>query len=131
MRVLYVTALIVSAFPALAERQWLSPDEFEAKVNGRATQIYHLTGELYGTEYFLPKRRVIWQMAGESSCFSGSWAPNNGLVCFRYEGIAGSCNKYYVEADKLVSVDFVGGVQTSMAYSLRVANEAPPTCSTD
>jgi hypothetical protein len=128
MRFLFATALILFAFPALAERQWLSPEEFETKVTGRATQIYHLTGELYGTEYFLPKRRVIWQKAGETTCFSGTWAPNNDLVCFRYEGSAGSCNKYYVEADKLVSVDFVGGVQTSMAYSLQVANESPPDC---
>jgi hypothetical protein len=127
MRALFALPLILLAFPALAERQWLSVEEFEAKVSGRATQIFTQTGEPYGTEYFLPKRRVIWK-TGDGRCIAGSWAPSNGMICYRYEGATGGCNKYYSESDKLVSVDFVGGAQTSMAFDLVVVNEAPPTC---
>lgn len=131
MRRLSVLFLVMCAYPAVAENLWLSPEEFEARVAGRATQIYQPDGVLFGTEYFLPKRRTIWQLAGERSCFLGSWVPRNGLVCYQYQGGFGSCLRYFAEADKLVSTDWVAGIRTSNTFNLVIVNEALPTCSTN
>lgn len=128
LRIFSSLIVVLFASQALAEKQWLTPDEFEAKVAGRATQIYQLNGELFGTEYFLPKRRTIWQMAGESQCFLGSWVPRNGLVCYQYQGGFGSCLRYFVEADKIVSTDWVAGIRTSNTFDLVIVNDLPPTC---
>ena len=128
MRLFSALAMILIAVPALADQNWLSPDDFTAKVAGRATQIYMQDGTFYGTEYFLPKQRVIWQKADETRCYLGAWSARDDLVCFRYEGGFGSCIKYYMSADTLVSVDWVGDAPTATTYNLTVVNEAPPTC---
>jgi hypothetical protein len=129
MRVTTAIAIILIAAPALAEQKWLSAEDFEAQVTGRATQVFNQGGGLFGTEYFLPKRRVIWQLAGETRCYPGVWAVQDRQICFRYEGGFGNCYRYYLDADKLVSVDFVAGAQTTSAHDLVIVNEAPPVCS--
>jgi hypothetical protein len=128
MRIATALALSIIATPVLAEQQWLSAKDFMAEVSGRATQIFTLDGALYGTEYFLPKQRTIWQLAGESQCVQGAWAIRGDLVCFRYEGGFGSCIKYYMSADTIVSVDWAAGKPTATTYNLKIVNDLPPSC---
>ena len=57
---------------------------FEALVTGRIMS-YALEGEAYGTEEYLPGRRVIWAFEG-GACRHGSWVEAEpGLICFAYE----------------------------------------------
>lgn len=129
MRLFAAMAALLLATPVIAEPNWLSPEDFATKVTGRATQIFTPDGALYGTEYFLPKQRTIWQPVGDTQCYFGAWTARDGLICYRYEGGAGSCIRYYQAGDTLVSVDWIGKVQTATSYNLTVVNEAPPICS--
>ena len=129
MRIATALALAIIATPALAERQWLPAQDFMAQVNGRATQVYAQDGTLFGTEYFLPKQRTIWQLAGETQCVNGAWAIRDDLTCYRYEGGYGSCIRYYMSADTIVSVDWVAGKPTATTYNLAIVDQAPPVCS--
>lgn len=131
MRVLPFLAAILCAFPALADRHWLAPQDFVARVAGRAVQVFDKNGDLFGTEYFLPKQRVTWQGNGDSSCYQGAWAVQDAQICFRYEQGLGNCFRYYMEGDKMVSVDFVAGKQTTSAHDIVVANLPPPSCTTN
>jgi hypothetical protein len=129
MRFVCSLAAVLMATSAFAEQQWLSAEDFASKVIGRATQIFGQDGTLYGTEYYLPKQRTIWQPAGQTQCYFGAWTARDGIICYRYQGGSGSCNRYYVADDRLVGIDWVGKVQTATSYNLTVVNEAPPTCS--
>jgi hypothetical protein len=42
------------ALPAFAEKQWLSPEAFEAQVSGKAMQVFDQSGDLFGTDSYLP-----------------------------------------------------------------------------
>ena len=128
MRFVAALEALLVATSAFAEQQWISPEEFAQKVDGQATKIFTQAGDFYGTEYYLPKQRTIWQRAGDTQCYRGTWTARDGLVCFRYEGGFGGCQRYYMSADTLITVDWVGGVQTATSYSLTVVNEAPPAC---
>lgn len=56
---------------------------FEAHVEGR-TIAYQQFGSLYGTEEYLPGRRVRWSTAPDH-CQYGSWYPQGEDICFVYE----------------------------------------------
>ena len=40
------------AVPAFADRQWLTPQDFEARVAGRAMKIFEKSGDLFAVDYF-------------------------------------------------------------------------------
>jgi hypothetical protein len=130
MRLVYGLILALFAFPALAERQWLSAKDFEARVASRAAQVFDKDGTLFGTEYFLPKRQVIWQRNGEARCYKGTWSEQKDQICFRFESGLGNCFRYYPDGDKMVAVDFVAGVQTTTSRNMVVISQTPPLCST-
>ena len=126
-----IMAALIGMFacPVFAETAWISADAFEARVTGRATDVYFDDGTLQGTEYFLANRRVIWQTAGETGCYLGSWRARSNHICFRYEGGFGNCYRYYEDGDKLVSNDWVAGVQTTTLHRLTIVDKLLPTCS--
>lgn len=130
-RSLLALAFALVAAPALADKHWMSTEAFEAYVSGRAVQLITQTGELFGTEYFLPKRKVVFVEAGTTECLTGSWAPRGDLVCYTYAGGFGSCLRYYQEAEKLIGVDWLAGRPTSNAMTLIMAPEVFPTCTTN
>lgn len=69
--------------PALAADDLpLTAREFEALTTGR-TITYSSGGTYYGTEQYLPGRRVIWTFG--STCREGTWAPDGDMICFTYE----------------------------------------------
>jgi hypothetical protein len=60
----------------------LSPEAFEVLTAGR-TITYSVDGAYYGTEQYLPGRRVIWTFG--DICQKGSWAPQGDAICFTYD----------------------------------------------
>ncbi len=70
MRPASALALLCAA-PALAADAPLTAGEFEAHATGK-TLTYALGGEVYGTEQYLPGRRVLWAFKGEE-CRRGNW----------------------------------------------------------
>lgn len=61
----------------------MTAEEFDAYATGK-TLTYSQYGEIYGTEEYLPNRRVRWQVTGDI-CQYGRWYEKDGLICFAYE----------------------------------------------
>ncbi|NGM45635.1 hypothetical protein G5B31_08815 [Rhodobacter sp. SGA-6-6] len=61
----------------------MTAEEFDAYATGK-TLTYSQYGEIYGTEEYLPNRRVRWQVTGDI-CQYGRWYEKGGLICFAYE----------------------------------------------
>ncbi len=60
----------------------MSAAEFDAYVTGK-TLTYSQYGTVYGTEEYLPGRKVRWQVGDD--CQYGHWYERTGLICFTYE----------------------------------------------
>ena len=81
MRAALLLALL--AGPAFAaEDRPLSPEAFEALTTGR-TIVYSSGDSYYGTEQYLPGRRVIWTFGDQ--CLRGRWEAAGDHICFVYE----------------------------------------------
>ena len=80
--VLTVALAVMAVGPASA-RERMSGAEFEAYATGK-TLTYGMAGQIFGTEQYLPGRRVRWAFT-ESACRIGHWYEANGLICFVYE----------------------------------------------
>ncbi|MEM9437049.1 MAG: hypothetical protein AAGA15_08410 [Pseudomonadota bacterium] len=62
----------------------LTASEFEALTTGK-TLTYATEGQTpYGTEEYLPGRKVRWAFTGQE-CKDGEWFEEGGLICFIYE----------------------------------------------
>ncbi|EEW24103.1 hypothetical protein [Rhodobacter ferrooxidans] len=81
---LALAALLLTALPALAVETPLSAQQFEAYATGK-TLTYSLSGEVFGTEQYLPNRRVRWAYTGDI-CQEGHWYEDADLICFVYDG---------------------------------------------
>lgn len=91
-------SIAASAGPAAAETADalapMSAEQFDALSVGR-TLTYATGGMVYGTEQYLPGRRVLWAFTGDI-CKTGSWFPQGDEICFRYEGVeALQCWTFY------------------------------------
>ena len=81
---LICASCLTLAMPAVAEdAPPITADQFDAYVTGK-TLTYEQFGEIYGTEEYLPNRRVRWQVTGDL-CKYGHWYEKDGLICFTYE----------------------------------------------
>lgn len=102
-----VPALCLALFPlAAAAADPMSAAEFDAYVTGK-TLTYSQYGEIFGTEEYLPNRRVRWQVTGDI-CQYGRWYEKGGLICFTYEYSEGEhCWSFWHEDGglKALSVD--------------------------
>lgn len=74
---------------------------FEAAVTGQTIEFVD-EGRSYGTEQYLPGRRVIWAFDG-GPCRKGVWsAPEPGQICFVYEhDTVPQCWAFFDEGGKL------------------------------
>jgi hypothetical protein len=77
-----MSGLLAAACPLAAETP-MTAAEFEAYVTGK-TLTYSQFGEVFGTEEYLPDRKVRWQFT-EDECQFGSWFERGELICFVYE----------------------------------------------
>ncbi len=75
-------ALLLSVSPACAD-VLMTPEEFDAYATGK-TLTYAQGGTVYGTEEYLPGRRVRWAFA-EGQCEAGHWYVEAEWICFDYE----------------------------------------------
>jgi hypothetical protein len=84
MKALALTLLLGS--PALAETQStpLNADQFAAYVQG-TTLSWSSGNQLWGTEEYLPNRRVQWTDKQNESQIS-TWYPYGDQICFACEG---------------------------------------------
>lgn len=74
---------VVSPLNAEVPGRMLDGAEFEALTTGR-TLTYGVGGMVYGTEQYLPDRRVIWAFAGDD-CRKGTWFEADDHICFVYD----------------------------------------------
>ncbi|HEX9856815.1 MAG TPA: hypothetical protein VGA75_00550 [Paracoccaceae bacterium] len=82
---LLLSGLLLSALPAAihADALPMTAAEFDAYATGK-TLTYSQGGEIFGTEQYLPNRRVRWAFTREE-CRDGYWYEEAGLICFVYE----------------------------------------------
>ncbi len=87
---------------SVAQGQELSPDQFQARTEGRAFGTYFADGALLGIEIFLNDRKVIWQ-SFDGTCQNGHWQVADGYVCYYYETSGlGHCMTYRAEAEVII-----------------------------
>ncbi len=92
-------ALAMTTLPAFAETA-MTADEFDAYATGK-TLTYSMGGDVFGTEQYLPNRRVRWAFTQEE-CRDGYWYEENELICFVYEHDATpQCWKFWTDGDGL------------------------------
>lgn len=93
--------LLLYVLPALAHAEpTLSGSEFEARMTGK-TMTYAEGGQIYGTEQYLPGRKVIWAFNGKE-CQKGTWYENESAICFVYENdLEPQCWLFFQRADGL------------------------------
>lgn len=72
-----------SAPVAAAAQEPLSAEEFEAYATGK-TLSYAQGAEIWGTEQYLPGRRVVWAFSADE-CQYGRWFPQGEQICFLYD----------------------------------------------
>lgn len=78
----------------------LTAEEFDSYSQGK-TLTYAMGGEVFGTEQYLPNRRVRWAFT-QDVCKIGSWYEEAGLICFVYEDEgAPQCWKFWREGEGL------------------------------
>lgn len=101
----YIAAMRSAFFPALvtvaalsvpAQAQSpLTAREFEDYVAGK-TLFYGQFGQPYGVEEYLPGRRVRWSFL-DGDCIDGRWYPQDGAICFAYDGMQGpECWQFFL-----------------------------------
>lgn len=83
MRALALATIAALAPCAASAQDPMTAEEFDAYATGK-TLTYSQYGEIYGTEEYLPNRRVRWQVTGDI-CQYGRWYEKGGLICFAYE----------------------------------------------
>ena len=77
-------ALCLLASPAQAETP-MSGAEFEAYTTGKTLSFGTPGNPDFGTERYLPGRRVLWSTE-PGLCTEGKWYARDGLICFVYRG---------------------------------------------
>lgn len=107
-------ALFAAAPLAAVAQTPLTGEEFEALVTGR-TLDYLTAGTVFGTEEYLPGRRVRWAFTFDE-CRLGTWYEADDLICFLYENDPDpKCWTLWQEGDRL------------LARSVNDAPDDPPT----
>jgi hypothetical protein len=79
-------ALLVAALPLAAQAQTpMTAKEFEAFATGKTLDFANEAG-VFGTEEYLPGRRVRWAGTNDT-CKFGKWYEDAGNICFVYDGL--------------------------------------------
>lgn len=107
-RILAALALCLTGFATPPAAETLTPaadapmtaSEFEAYATGK-TLSFAEGGTVWGSEQYLPGRRVIWAFT-EEECQYGHWYEDQGNICFVYDdNPAPQCWRFFREADGL------------------------------
>jgi len=115
-----LTLFLALATPGLAESPLqvanapLSGQEFEAYATGK-TLSYAQDGVVWGSEQYLPGRKVIWAFT-EDECQYGRWFEDQGNICFVYNNDeTPQCWRFFHEATGLraIFMGADGGTQLS------------------
>ncbi|WP_136683855.1 hypothetical protein [Falsirhodobacter xinxiangensis] len=122
MKKLLLIALF--ATPALAQDP-MTAGEFEAYATGK-TLSYAQGGTIFGTEQYLPGRRVMWAFEGDE-CQKGKWYPEGQQICFTYDhGGPPQCWTFW-QGDKGLRARFAGDPE-GMEYSEVGQSPKPLNC---
>jgi hypothetical protein len=109
-----VALLPTAALTQDAPTNAMTAAEFDAYATGK-TLTYTQYGEIYGTEEYLPNRRVRWQVTGDL-CQYGHWFEKGDLICFTYEYSQGEyCWTFWQDEGglKALSTDDLPGEELS------------------
>ena len=91
-----------AALPAMAETP-MSVEEFDAYVTGK-TLTFSQFGQHYGTEEYLPDRKVGWRLADDAECMYGTYYQKAEYICFKYENDPREhCSTFWLEGDLMMS----------------------------
>ncbi|MDQ2065838.1 hypothetical protein Q9295_05610 [Xinfangfangia sp. CPCC 101601] len=104
----------------------MTADEFDAYVTGKVL-TYSKYDWIYGTEEYLPGRRVRWQVTGDL-CQYGHWYEKSGLICFTYEYAQGEhCWTFWQEDGLLraLTTDDLAGEPLSEVKDAEVGLNCP------
>jgi hypothetical protein len=94
-----LASLILAATPALAETP-LNATEFDA-ATVNSTITYDYGNGIFGTEEYLPGRKVRWAFEGDL-CIYGTWYQQGDEICFDYENdVTPACWLYFLENGKI------------------------------
>ncbi len=94
-----VLALLLSPLAAMAQSP-MTAAEFEAYATGK-TLTYAQDGRVFGTEQYLPDRRVRWAFTAQE-CQEGHWYEADGQICFVYETEADpQCWQFWQDGGRL------------------------------
>lgn len=127
MRHLCLLLALLLATPALAETPMTAKD-FDAFATGR-TLTYQRPGQVFGTEEYLPGRKVRWQEAG-NGCSSGTWFAQDQSICFSYTGYPQPACWVFVRSGDRVLAHELGGPPGDPPFQV-VASDAPLSCTED
>ena len=82
MSLLSLTAINAGPLCAAAQEP-MTAEEFDAYATGK-TLSYAQGAEIWGTEQYLPGRRVVWAFSADE-CQYGTWYPQGDEICFVYD----------------------------------------------
>ncbi|MCW1931960.1 hypothetical protein [Pararhodobacter zhoushanensis] len=121
--------LLALSVPALAQEMSrpIGAEEFQAYTEGR-TLSYNFSGTPYGTEEYLPDRRVRWAFR-DQECQDGVWYERNGNICFLYDNdpTDEQCWSFYATSDGLRGVFQGPDGPTTELYEVEQSS-APLSC---
>lgn len=98
-----ILAFCLLALPVHAQEA-MTAEDFETYAEGRTLGYSVGNRDPYGTERYLPNRRVIWTTIG-GRCSTGSWFPVEDQICFVYDDDPDEkCWHFFPNADELVGI---------------------------
>lgn len=116
--------LLIAAATAAFAAEPLTGTEFDSYATGK-TLTYALHGEIWGTEQYLPGRKVIWAFEGED-CKRGTWYEAAGNICFLYEDREDAqCWRFFNE-DGALRAQFAGDPDGTPLSELTQSTAAMP-----
>lgn len=107
--------ILMAALPATAQDRGppMTAEEFDAHVTGK-TLSYSDGNGIWGTEQYLPGRRVVWAFS-EDICQYGTWYPQGDQICFVYDdGPDPQCWTFWKEGTGLRAL-FAGDTATELS----------------
>ncbi len=119
--VLLATPAVLAA--AANAKTPMTADEFEAFATGN-TLTYQRPDEIYGTEAYLPGRKVRWS-DGSPGCQSGLRYSKDGNICFYYRGTAEPACWTFLRTDGRVTADLADEPGDRL-YEVVISKEALP-----
>lgn len=109
MRIAVIALLSCLALPAMALQADDTPmtaTEFDALTTGK-TMNYASGGAIFGTEHYMPGRRVLWAFTREE-CHEGRWYPQGEAICFAYDTLDGPQCWLFFQTGTGVVAQFIG-----------------------